>query len=287
LGFSFLIIAVCLPFWESFDLYNSLLNGKRLFGKYTYYYTYSQLLSFVFLASTIFITKNIITIILVYYISNTLIRILFFYKVTKETNLNDKVDKGAIAYGKHLSLMDVIGTFLGQIDKILVFHYLGAIELALYSIAIAPTEQIKGALKSFHTLALPKFSTRDKADIRASIFQKAIKLGLLVSGVIIVYIILAPYFFAIFFPKYLGAVLYSQILSVSLVGATVSMFLYTYLESHGEKKKLYQFNIFSNLINSLIIFVSIYYFGLWGAIVSRIIIRFLLLIISIVLIKQD
>ena len=47
-----------------------------------------------------------------------------------------------------------------QSHRILAFHYLGAVELAIYSFAIAPPEQIKGVFKFLGTLALPKFSKR-------------------------------------------------------------------------------------------------------------------------------
>jgi O-antigen/teichoic acid export membrane protein len=287
LGISFLIISICIPFWESFDIYNSLLNGKKLFDKYTKYYALSQLFSFIAITSSLIISKNVIVIISTYFISNTIIRIIFFYKCTNEIKPNKEINMEAISYGKHLSIMDIIGTFLGQIDKILIFHLLGATQLALYTIAIAPTEQIKGSLKSLHTLALPKFSIKSKHSIKSSIFDKTLRLGILVGVIIIFYILVSPHFFNIFFPKYTDAVIYSQILSVSLIGATLCMFLYTYLESHGEQKKLYQFNIYSNILNALIIFGMIYYYGIWGAILGRVVVRFLLLLLSLILVKKS
>jgi O-antigen/teichoic acid export membrane protein len=286
LGISFLIVGISVPLWESFDIYNALLNGKKLFGKIAKYYGLTQFLSFLAIIMTLLISKQVVFILLIYFVSNTIIRIVFFYKVIKEVKPNSVIDSKAISYGKHLSLMDIIGTFLGQFDKILIFHYLGAAELALYAIAIAPTEQIKGALKNIHTLALPRFSSAKKEDVRSSIFQKTIKLSFFIGIITLIYIVLAPYFFSLFFPKYVSAVLYSQIISVSVIGASLSMFLYTFLESHGEQRKLYQFNIYSNLINLAIVFLMIYYFGLWGAVISRMIIRFLLLGFSIYLVKK-
>ncbi len=286
LGISFLIISICIPFWESFDIYNSLLNGKKLFDKYTKYYALSQLFSFIIITLSLIISKNIIVIISAYFISNTVIRIIFFYKCTNEVKPNNKISTEAISYGKHLSFMDIIGTFLGQIDKIMIFHYLGAVELALYTMAIAPTEQIKGALKNIHTLALPRFSERTRGDLRSSIFSKTIKLCLLTGIIVLVYIIIAPYFFKIFFPKYTDAIFYSQIMSISLIGVTATSFLYTFFESQNAKKELYQFNILNNIINIAILFPLIYYYGLFGAIISKVIVRLFLLLVSVMFVKK-
>lgn len=286
LGISFLVISIFIPIWESFDIYNALLNGKKLFSKFSKYYGLTQILSFLIVVGTLFISKQLVFIILAYFVSNTIIRIIFFYKIIKEIRPNNSIDPGAISYGKHLSLMDIIGTFLGQFDKILIFHYLGATELALYAIAIAPTEQIKGALKNIHTLALPRFAERTKKDISLNIFDKTIRLCLLVSVLILIYIIIAPYFFKIFFANYVGAILYSQIVSVSIIGVSATSLLYTFFESQKAKKELYQLNILNNVINILILFPMIYYWGLLGAILAKVIVRLLLLLISILFVKK-
>jgi O-antigen/teichoic acid export membrane protein len=286
LGLSFLVISVLVPLWESFDIYNSLINGKKLFNIYAKYYSLTQIISFFIMFGSVMYSKNILFIISIYFISNTAIRIYFFHHVIKKLEPNTKTDLSSISYGKHLSLMDIIGTILGQIDKILIFHYLGAKELALYTIAIAPPEQLKGALKNIHTLALPKFASRKKEDVKSGLLNKSIILGSFILVITGIYILIAPHFFNLFFPKYLEAIKYSQVISLSIVGATLSMFLYTFLESHGQTKKLYQFNIGSNFINLIIVFLMIYYFGLWGAVLSRIIIRSFLLLYSIILVKK-
>lgn len=285
LSIGFLIASICVPLWESFDIYNAVLNGKKLFNTYAHYYAVVQIISSSIVFLSLFWSHNLIYILIGYFGSNTLLRIFFYYYTLKKIPINTSADPEALSYGKHLSFMDVIGTVLGQIDKVLIFHYLGAVELALYTIAIAPTEQIKGVLKSIHTLALPRFAEREKEDLRSAIFGKTLRLGIFVTAVIGIYIIGAPYFYQIFFPKYLDAVIYSQVIALSLVGATLSMFLYTFLESHGQQKQMYQFNIYSNIINIGIVFIMIYFYGLWGAILARLIIRTLLLLYSIYLVK--
>jgi O-antigen/teichoic acid export membrane protein len=129
----------------------------------------------------------------------------------KKLKPNSKTELGTISYGKHLSLMGVIGLVAGQIDKILIFHFLGAAELAIYSIAIAPPEQIKALLKNIKNLALPKFSEKSISEIKKTIYQKMAKLFLILIFIVGIYWFIAPYIFKMFFPQYLESLFYSQI----------------------------------------------------------------------------
>jgi O-antigen/teichoic acid export membrane protein len=273
LAIGFVTISVFIPLWESFDIYSSFLNGKKLFNKYTQYYGSIQIISGLCVFASLLFTKNVLAILTAYYLVNTAIRIIFFRQIIKTFHPNNNIDPDTISYGKHLSFIDIIGTFLGQLDKILLFHYLGAGNLALYSVSIAPSENIKGMLKNIHSLALPKFANRDKEEVKRGLIYKIFQLGIFVGLITIAYIILAPYFFHFLFPKYIDGIKYSQILSLSLIGTSISSLLYTYLEAHQIKKSLYKFNIYSNIVNFVILVPFVYYWGILGAIVARVIIR--------------
>jgi O-antigen/teichoic acid export membrane protein len=174
---------------------------------------------------------------------------------------------------------------VGQLDQILIFHYIGAAELAVYSLAMAPVEQLKGMLKNIQALAFPRFAARTKEDVRANIFSKAIRLGIFVGIITLCYIFVAPFFYKIFFPKYIDATFYSQIVALSLVGVAINSFLNTFLESQAQEKKLLQKNIFE-ILNVVMLFPLIAYFGIMGAVIGRIIGRFLSLLVTIIIIKK-
>lgn len=285
LGTGFIIAAIVLPLWESFDLYGSYLNGKGLFKVYAKYYALTQVVSALSIFSALFFTKDIIVILATYFIANTFIRIINFFLVIRKIQPNDQKDSGMVSYGKHLSAINFIGVVLGQLDQILVFHYIGAAELAVYALAIAPVEHLKGLLKNVQALAFPRFAARTKEDVRTNIFSKAIRLGIFVGGITFCYIVIAPFFYKIFFPKYIDATLYSQIIALSLVGVAVNNFLNTFLESQAQEKKLMQSNLFG-IINIIIIFPFIAYFGLMGAVVGRLLGRFVSLLVTIIIIKK-
>lgn len=285
LTLSFLISAIFLPLMDPFNSYDALLVGKKLFRTSTRYNIIMKAVATIGMIGTLYLTKNIFLIIFSYFILYTSLRFIFLQFTIYKIRLNDQQDSKTISYGKHLSLMGVIDILAAQLDKILVFNFLGAIELGIYSFAIAMPEQIKGLLKGIQSLALPKFTQSKYRENRKSIIIKMFKLSLLVSPIIIIYIIAAPYIFKIFFPQYLDSVLYSQIFSISLITISASLPV-TFLQSQVATKKLWQMSLLSPTIQIFTLFIAIYFYGLIGMISARIINRFINLLIVTVMIEN-
>jgi O-antigen/teichoic acid export membrane protein len=286
LSIPLVIASLFMPFMNSLTLYNAYLNGKKDFKKYSLYNITTQIVSASVLIITIFFTKNIISIIAAYFITYTALNFIFYNLVFKKHTLNNELDSETIPYGKHLSVMDLINVITNHLDKILVFQYLGAVELAIYTIAVAPTEQMKGLLKNINFLAMPKFAVRTKEEIKADIFNKLLKLGSFVAVASIMYVLIAPVVFPIIFPKYAASIYYSQIIAISIVPAILSTFLYTIFKAQAMTKELYQYNIYSNLFGIIVLVPLTLYFGLLGTILARVLSRFFLLSLSLVLIKR-
>lgn len=286
LTISFLIAAIFLPFMDSFNSYEAVLIGKKLFQTNTKYSIILKLLATIITIMVLFLTDNIFIIIFSYFIIYTFLRFLFLQITIQRIKLNDKIDLATISYGKHLSLMGIIEIIVSQLDKILVFNYLGAIELGIYSFAIAMPEQIKGLLKNIQALALPKFAQSINKETRKTILIKMLKLALFTLPITVIYIISAPYIFKIFFPQYLNSVFYSQLFSISLVTISTSLPL-AYLQAHQAQKQLYQLNAISPIIQMIILFISIYFFGLIGIISARILNRFINLFIVVLLLEKN
>jgi O-antigen/teichoic acid export membrane protein len=187
--------------------------------------------------------------------------------------LNTKDDPEAITYGKHLSAMTIITTVAGYLDRLLIFHFLGATEVAIYSIAIAPPEQIKGLIKNLNTLALPKFSEKSLAEINASIWSKILKLALLIILTIATYLIAAPFIYQIFFPSYLEAIPLSQLFALSLVANAMFIPL-SIMQSQKMSRQLYQFNFITSAIQIGALLAIIPFFNLYTVVMARVLARF-------------
>ncbi|MBU0580170.1 MAG: oligosaccharide flippase family protein [Candidatus Margulisbacteria bacterium] len=285
LAISFLIVGSFSPLLNSANTYFAFLNGKKDFKNLMLYSTISTILSSFALLLMVLITKKPIPLILTYFISNTAVNVYFYLRTIKVFKPNENQSPDAISYGKHLSLMNVINTIAYYLDGPLVFHFLGAANLAIYSLAIAPAEQIKALFKNINSLAMPKFSEKSKEEIKKTITNKVIIFGAVIAAGTLFYIFLAPFFYKIFFPKYMISVFYSQIYAISLVAVTLYL-PFSALQAQMATKELYFFNFWSSVIQIVLLIIFIMFWGILGAVVAKVTIRFISLAISAWLVKK-
>lgn len=285
LGFSFLIAGIFLPFMESLSLYDSVLQGKKNFKLSSLFASGSQFISVALTLALLLFTKNIPVLIFAYFASWTLCRYTALRYTVRKMHIEGSTDPSLISYGKHLSVMGILSTIANYIDRFLVFHFVGAAELAIYSIAIAPPEQLKALFKSVQNLALPKYSGRSLESVQQSIMSKLKLLTLIISVVTVTYIVAAPIIFDIFFPKYVSAVLYSQIFSLSLVAISSSL-VFAAMQAHRTQIELYKFNIWTSLSQIVLLIIGTAGFGVLGAIMARVLNRFVILAVSVSLYKS-
>jgi len=267
LSISFLITATFLPFMDSFGVYGSVLTGRKMFGKSTFYTFVISLIRVTTLVTLLFLTDNVLLIIFAYFATTTTLRLLFLIVVTKTYDLNDKTDPSLISYGKHLSLMTVLGNISSNLDKILLFQFLGAAELATYSFALAPISRLKSFLTPIETLAFPKFSERDPATLKKTLPRKMFLFFLIILGIVGIYIISAPFIYKILLPNYVNAVPFTMILALSLLFVPQKL-LAGSLTAHSQKKALYVITTVGPIVKILTLLILLPIIGIWGAVVA-------------------
>lgn len=269
LGFAMLIAGVSLPITQSFGLYGSYLYGKRDFRRLTIYIAITQLFATFTVVAVAITLKSIVAMVSAYFFINALITFWAYRHTLKKVSPTEKQDESLIPYGKHLSVMGFFGTVANQMDKILVFHYLGAFELAIYAFAQAIPDQFKGVLKNLFGIALPKFATLENTELRKSIVNKFFQLTLFTTVAVFVYIISAEFIFQLLFPKYLESVFYSQIYMLGLITIPGISLLGIYFQLKKATRKLYELNIIGNTFTLIITFILIYLYGLLGAVIAN------------------
>jgi O-antigen/teichoic acid export membrane protein len=267
---SFLIVAAFLPLIKSSEIYQSLLDGKKLFNKRVKYSIIIQIFYTLIFLLVLFITKNLIIIILAYFFSITLIRTYFLVKTFKKFIRNNSSDPEIIKYGKNVSFVGIIGLIAQQIDKILLFHFVGPVKLAIYSFATLPIDQLRSPLQSIQEIALPKLATRPIEEIKKTLPKKLLKASLLIILVIIIYILFVPYVYKIFFPQYLDAIFYSRLFSLDLLVFPISMMMLT-LCAKMKTRELYRVSILNSVIEIVLMVVLAPFYGITGVILARLI----------------
>lgn len=273
IGYSLLIIAIFLPWFEASNLYQSLLHGRKNFRSATTWINFNSGLSLIIMLSVLWLTDNILIILITYLGSHILLQLIATWLTIKQNPLNKKNEDKSLKFGIHLSLMEIFKTISGQIDKILVFHYLGAGNLALYAFIIAPISQSKSFILNIKSLALPKLSQAKTEEAVQNLPAKIRKLEVLVVIIIAIYIIMAPFLFKTLLPQYIEAVPYSQIYAITLLFLPRSL-LSTLMVAKIKQKELYSIRLIAPLWKIIILFIFLKYWGLWGMVWGTILSEF-------------
>ncbi|MCX6731849.1 MAG: oligosaccharide flippase family protein [Candidatus Parcubacteria bacterium] len=274
LGFALIIIGVFSPILNSANTYTAFLSGKKDFKNLSKYSAISSIVWAATVFFTLILTKNPVWLIFAYLISTTGINIFFYVYSIKKIKSNEEIDSKSISYGKHLSLINVFGTIASYLDNILVFHYLGSAPLAIYNFASAPADQAKGLLTSVPTLAMPKIVPHSLKETDAIIRKRLPQLILTGALIAAIYIILIPYVFKIFFPKYPDSIFFSRLYGITIAFMPINFLLSAVLNAkltYIPKNWLYRIVITAQaiLIVSLLLLTPI--LGITGAVISKII----------------
>jgi O-antigen/teichoic acid export membrane protein len=289
LALCFLIIGIFIPLHKSAVLYDSFLVGKKLFKKKAIYSLLKNLIYVSVMLVTILLTKDVRILLLSYMVVMSLSSLFFYLKTKKEIDFTTEQDKELVTHGRHLSFLNGVIIAAQEVDKIIVFHYLGPIKLALYSFALVPVSRISGISSILKNLAAPKLSTRSIQELQKSLPKK---IGLLFIGlllIVVLYVFGSPYLYTIFFSQYSDGILYSQVFSIMLLFSIPSVILSQVFLSHMKKKELYISRISFSVIKILLIVVLTPLFGIWGAITALLasyIINFITLSILLYRIKE-
>lgn len=271
---SCLIMAIFLPFMESSQIYLAYLGGRKLFDLQAKYNSLVKVIASLGLIIVLFLTKNLILIILAYFLLYTLLRIYFLSRTLKKLPPNQKTDRQFIRYGKQLSALGVVNEIANYLDKILIYKFLGTVPLAIYAFAITPIDQMTTILQNIRLIALPKFSTGTEEKIKKALPGKIVKAMLLIIILVIIYIFLAPYLYQIFFPQYLESINYSRFYALSLILFPLTL-IPSYFQAKIKKREVYFFNLIPPLLRIILLFILGSFYGIIG-IISAIILTSLI-----------
>ncbi len=282
-----ILIGGCLaPLLGSSSLFLAFLAGKRDFVRQQVYAILDNVIPVGALIVTVFLTNNPLILVAVYFVANLLADLYFYFRTTKVYKPDpQKIDTGMVSYGKHLSVMGILGGIADNLDQILVFHYIGAVELAIYNFAAAIPDQIKGPLKTFDAMVQAGFVKRTKKEIESTMGNKFLWFFIFSVIVTVAYILSAPFIFTFLFPKYIGAIGYSQVYALWLLTLTLDP-ANSYLTAKKKIKEQYiAYSVYSVLQIGLM-FLGIIFWGLIGLIVARIITRIIVAILNYFLYKN-
>lgn len=285
LGMSFAISAAAFPLVSITPFYGSYYAGKELWKTATWLWLINAAGAAAGMMTGAYIGKTPEAMMAGYAAGQIATGGVFTGYIFRKAR-KGKTDEEAIAFGKHLTAAEAISTIAFYLDSVLVGTYLGFEALALYSFAKIIPEQGKSVTKMVASLASPRLSRMSKEEMRAVIFREWGTLTSAMAGLTLVYIVMTPKIFAVFFPAYAEAVPYSQIFSLSMI-AFANHLGYQALTTRLDGKAVIHLNIASSFVTIAALMILLPPFGLMGAIIARVGSRLCSLILTAIILKRS
>ncbi len=281
-----LVIAVIGPFMQAAYLYGAFLEGKGAFKQNALQGIVLNLIPTLGLLVLMIYLQDPIAFLVMYLAGSVLVgSCISVYTLSRfRIDAHSKRSDEFKSLGIHMSVMNVLSTLSQQADKLLVFHELGPIELAIYSFAVSMPDQLRALIGNIEVLAFPKFAQRSIEEVMPTLGRRLFGFTALVTVGVVGYIVIAPYVFQYLFPTYMESAFFSQLYALSLI-PIASIVPTSLLQAHAAKRELYIFNTTTPIVQIGLLWIGISMFGLMGAILARIAGRVFSLVISLILVQ--
>ncbi len=273
----FLILSSLFPFYSISRFYPNFFNGKKKFDVLVKLSSFFNIISTILIVIVVLFTKSAFWIVVVTVTIQILIQGYFSLVYVKKFVENDYVDESSIRFGKSISSSMAFSNIANNFDSLIITYFLGFSDLAIFKIVTLLPNQIKIFANALSPMLLPKMASQNTS--KRDLMKYFKKFFLIVIFLILIYLIIAPFIFKWFYPKYYDYVWLSMLFHLSFI-VMLYILPFNYLI---KEKKGYLINKFYTYSAILLIFLSligIYFYGLLGAIMARIIYRVFIVFIT-------
>jgi O-antigen/teichoic acid export membrane protein len=282
IGIGLVVIAILTPLVNVFNTYAAYLEGKRDFKRGFYLGSIITLASYASMFLAIALAKDAVALIIVNLGINLIATIYAYVRTLDIYKPNAKVDPETVKYGRHLSVLGAVG-ILNQFDSVLVFHFLGSVQLAVYSFATLLPERIGGLMNFIGTASLPKFATQPLSYIRKNIFAKVWRIALAGIVAAIAYALLIPIVFHLLFPRYLSSIPYTQAFAEIIVLIGVTNIVNSLLYAKRFTREIYVIGFSQPILLIVLQIPLLIKFGIAGMIAAQLITSFAVILLTLLL----
>ncbi len=281
-GISFLVLGVFTPATIALSIYGAYLEGKKEFRLASIFTVLSTAVYGAGMIAALLYSGEIVWLITAYAGATFLSTLIFYALTLKLFRPPPAARTEALSYGKELTLIGLMDVVVSQIDKIIVAHFWGPAQLAVYSLAMAVPSRATTAVKNLVGLGSPKFATKTPAEINRTFYLRVLQGALFGALMTLGYVLVAPHFFYYVLPQYLDAVLYSQILAIGFIFAIPNRLVSLLLISQKLSKTIFTNNLVQNLVRVALYVVLGTYGGVMGLVLAFVAMSALGMLINII-----
>lgn len=270
-GFGLICISLLTPLTSTFSTYSAFLNGKQEFRRVFYFGSIVTASYYGSIFVALLFLKNAPLLLLVNLAANAVAISFVYWKTLQVYKPSSTEDPSTIPYGKHLSVLSAFGLILTQLDSLIVFHFLGSVKLAIYSLASMIPERVGSLFNFVGAAALPKFANQSRVDLKKHIIQKTLRVGVGAGAVALVYALLAPLLFHFIFPQYIAAIEYTQVYAGIIALLAMINVANTALVAQQMRRELYIVSVLNSIFLICLQIPLILTHGILGMLVARMI----------------
>lgn len=269
----FMALVVFFPLWSAGSTIMAYYRGKEQFDKAAFYEISVGILTTIASIVAFLLTKSL----LVIFVASIVVGILMFEFTYSRLARRIKpvpVDGQVVSYGRHVTLMTAVNFVAPYADRFAITYIAGYEGLAVYSIATSIPTTLAFCGKLLSTLLLPKLSRDHPGHVHSikALFWWFSLAALVMTGVAILVIPwLIPFLFS---EGYVESVRYAQVALLYLVFFIPTSVLYSFFQGRKSVRLLYAYNLGIGVAHLIILAVMVPLFGIWGAIVSNVILGF-------------
>lgn len=265
LAIAFLMVGFFEALLSGLSLYKPFLVGKELFKENVTIGIWRKSIPIVVILIALLLTDDPIVLVLAYYVSSTISTGLMYRLIRRRYPAPPAPDPELFDLSKHLSIIGLATRITANVDKMLIFYFLGPAQVAIYTLALFPVTHLENLFSLVGQLVLPRFVRHNLSSIKEGLPRKLGIFFCAIAATVLGYILLAKYIFGLFFPAYTEAVLLTQVAMLSMLVKPRSLFEQTFT-AHNMKRSLYTYRISSAVIKIALLVILIPMYGLWGAV---------------------
>lgn len=283
---SFLILGLFVPSTFALNTYGAYLEGKKEFKLAGIFSSISSLVYVVGILVAIIFSGEVIWLIFAYAITTFLSTLIFYFFVLIKFKPQNNKSPETLKYGRELTFISFIGPITSQMDKIIITHFWGPAQLAIYSLATVVPDRATSLIKNLVGVGFPKFSNKTPKEIDIMFYQRILQ-GMIFGAISTLgYIIIAPYLFKYLLPQYLESIYYSQLLAISMIFAIPNRFISLLLVSQKFSRLIFSNSIIQNIIKIILYIILGILGGVMGLVIAFVTHTGLSMIINIIVWKK-
>lgn len=268
LAISFIVGALVLPLSVTNSAGKAILSSKGNFGPMARFNFARTPVMTAALVAAAWLTGSALWIIVVNTIGNLLLGTMLYLRVRRMYDLSRAPrtqERFEWRYAFHSGILSIFSYLSDQLDDLLLWKFLGAAPVAVYTYAIAPVREIRALIENQSAVAMPKFAQKSLETVRANLLFRIRQMYLIAVPLAVAYVVAAPLIFRIFFHQYMDAVFLSQVATLSLLSAPRRL-MNGAITAHQRVKESYITIIMPSVVRITLACIFIPMWGLWGAV---------------------